>query len=168
MSLPHLFRFLVLTIGLLAATTAWAAKTAPEVRQTGPDTYTITKSASTGWDRDVDAMKAAVLEQAKQFCAAKGKELKILSFTGEKSKIMFARLTSATIVFKALDAGDPELLTPAPTLAPDGTVIAAPAPATPTDGLYSELMKLDDLRKRGVLTDEEFQAQKKKVLDRSK
>jgi hypothetical protein len=34
--------------------------------------------------------------------------------------------------------------------------------------LYTELIKLDDLRKRGILTEEEFQAEKKKVLNRSK
>jgi hypothetical protein len=30
---------------------------------------------------------------------------------------------------------------------------------------YDELMKLEDLRKRGILTDIEFQAQKKKILE---
>jgi hypothetical protein len=43
---------------------------------------------------------------------------------------------------------------------------AKPVPA-PDKGrdLYSELLKLDDLRKRGILTEEEFQAQKKKLLE---
>ena len=47
------------------------------------------------------------------------------------------------------------------------------APAAPverhltTDELYSELVKLDDLRKKGILTDEEFQAEKKKLLSHS-
>ena len=31
--------------------------------------------------------------------------------------------------------------------------------------LYTELMKLDDLRKKGILTDEEFDEQKKKLLE---
>jgi hypothetical protein len=31
--------------------------------------------------------------------------------------------------------------------------------------VYSELMKLDDLRQKGILTDEEFAAQKKKLLE---
>ena len=33
---------------------------------------------------------------------------------------------------------------------------------------YSELLKLDDLRKRGLLTDKEFEQQKKKLLKKSK
>jgi hypothetical protein len=36
-----------------------------------------------------------------------------------------------------------------------------------TDELYNELVKLDDLRKKGILTDDEFQAEKKKLLSRS-
>ncbi len=33
--------------------------------------------------------------------------------------------------------------------------------------LYKELLKLDDLRKREIITDEEFDAEKKKLLDRN-
>lgn len=41
---------------------------------------------------------------------------------------------------------------------------SAPPPATKTD-LYAELLKLDDLRKRGLLTDAEFDAAKRRLLD---
>jgi len=43
--------------------------------------------------------------------------------------------------------------------------------STDTDGtdserdLYAELMKLDELRKKGILTEAEFEAQKKKILE---
>lgn len=46
--------------------------------------------------------------------------------------------------------------TPPATLAP---------PAAPAKDLYTEILKLDELRKRGLLTDAEFDAQKKKLLD---
>jgi len=32
--------------------------------------------------------------------------------------------------------------------------------------LYQELLKLDDLRQKGILTDDEFDAEKKKLLER--
>ena len=32
--------------------------------------------------------------------------------------------------------------------------------------LYTELTKLDDLRKRGILTEDEYTEQKKKLLDK--
>jgi hypothetical protein len=44
---------------------------------------------------------------------------------------------------------------------------APTAPIIPAD-LYNELMKLDDLRKRGILTDAEFEAQKQKLLGESR
>ena len=34
-----------------------------------------------------------------------------------------------------------------------------------TKDFYSELIKLDDLRERGIITDEEFDARKKKILN---
>jgi hypothetical protein len=34
--------------------------------------------------------------------------------------------------------------------------------------IYAELIKLDDLRKRGILTDAEFDAQKKKLLEQKR
>ena len=42
--------------------------------------------------------------------------------------------------------------------------IAAPIPAAEPD-FYDKLLKLDDLRKRGILTDAEFEAEKKKLLE---
>src|SRR5512141_2460044 len=40
------------------------------------------------------------------------------------------------------------------------------APAAGETNKYDELMKLDELRKKGVLTEEEFQAEKKRILGR--
>jgi hypothetical protein len=37
--------------------------------------------------------------------------------------------------------------------------------AQPSEDLYSQLMKLDELRLKGIITEEEFQAQKRKVLE---
>ena len=34
-----------------------------------------------------------------------------------------------------------------------------------TKDIYSELIKLDDLRERGIITNEEFDARKKKILN---
>lgn len=51
--------------------------------------------------------------------------------------------------------------------------VATPSPAEnataspPVNTLYDQLMKLDDLRQRGILTVEEFDIEKKKVLAQS-
>jgi len=42
-------------------------------------------------------------------------------------------------------------------------------PASPaTEQLYSDLIRLDELHKKGILTDAEFETEKKKILSRSK
>jgi hypothetical protein len=38
--------------------------------------------------------------------------------------------------------------------------------AAPPKGLYTELLKLGELREKGLLTNEEFEVQKQKLLQR--
>lgn len=116
----------------------------------GNNTYTITRDAVTVFSRDTGALKDKVKEDAAQFCAAKGKQLKVVDITAEKPRLTTG-YAKARIVFQAVDAVDPNLT-------------SKPA----TVDLYTELIKLDELRKKSILTDEEFQGEKKKVLNRSK
>ena len=125
----------------------------------GNNTFSITRQASSGFARDTEQLKSDVREEATNYCAAQGKQLKIESLTAKKP--MFAMgYASAKIVFKALDANAPELVAPTP-----GSTISEKL--TPTGNLYNDLLKLDELRKRGILTEEEFQSEKKKALSRS-
>ena len=143
----------------------------------GNNTYSITRVARHALDRDIDALKAQAMEDATKFCAARGKQLKVVSVKEEKPWISLGYF-KATIVFKALNAGDPELTAaPAPVgYSPQPTYMASTPPPAPaaapeklvtTGDLYNALMQLDDLRKKGILTDEEFQSEKQKILKRS-
>ena len=51
-----------------------------------------------------------------------------------------------------------------PTAAPAAVLIDVEA--TPPKDLYAELLKLDELRQKGLLTDEEFEVQKRKLLQK--
>jgi hypothetical protein len=172
-SLP-LGRFLSVSL-LCLASSAFASTPAPTPVSLGNNTYSITCEAPNAFHRDLDKLKSDATDLANQFCAEQGKQMKLLSLTGKVP--MFATgYAHAKIVFKALNAGDPEL---AMAVSPEGTLIvpvvpmvAAPAvqaapPRLTTDELYNELVKLDDLRKKGILSDDEFQAEKKKLLSRS-
>jgi Short C-terminal domain len=136
----------------------------------GNNTYSIKVEAKNALHRDVDALRTEANEAAASYCAEHGKELRVVSLT-DKVPTFGLGYAYAKITFKALNPGDPELTAPAPA-APGGPVYVA-APVAPverhltTDELYNELVKLDDLRKKGILTDEEFQAEKKKLLSRS-
>ena len=151
--------------GLMGCTSP--TKVAPEVVPMGNNTFAITCSAENGFTRDTEVLKNQAQRAAADYCAGKGKQLKVVSLTDEKP-LVTTGFVKAKIVFKALDANDPELsgamrAAPAPAASPG---VAEP-PAPPVD-VYTEVMKLDELRKKGLLTDEEFQSEKQKVLRRSK
>jgi hypothetical protein len=163
-----LLAWLALPLGLLAVTCR--ADTNPEIVPLGHDTYALTRWANTGFARNTEKLKAQALEDAAAYCAKLHKELKIVSTTTAKPAVPLTGFASAKVVFKALDASDPELHAPVQTPAP---VVATPAvaenatPRTETDVLYKDLTELDDLRKRGLLTEEEFQAKRKKLVEKS-
>ena len=144
------------------------AKLTPE----GDHTFAAVREAKTTFDRDVERLKTEALADARQYAAAQGKEAKILAVTVKKPWYATG-FPSAKVVFKLLAPGDPELTAP---VTANNPLALAPAPAgAPTvggtgtnDDLYTALLKLDDLRKRGILTEKEFAEEKKKILERSR
>jgi len=154
---------------MLLAPTCWANNYNPQFSEIGQNTVSVTHWAETGFERDTDKLKDLALKDAADYCAKQHKELKVISTTLKRPKVPLTGFAYAKVVFKALASDDPELhasITPIADAASPAAAISA-QPASPTDSLYSDLMKLDDLRKRGILTDEEFQAQKKKRLEKS-
>lgn len=136
----------------------------------GNSTFSITCTAGSAFMRDIDQLKSEATDSASKFCDAQGKVLKSISMKEKKPRFSFGYF-EATLVFMALNPGDPALLPPSAPVAAaaySGMPAAAPAPRTlTTDELVDELTKLDDLRKKGILTEDEFQAEKKKVLSHS-
>ena len=172
MKKPPLLRVLIV-LGVLASGAVRLAAATIVERSDG--SYTATREAATTFNRDVDKLADAAKDDATEFCAKKGLRPKFVSITVDKPWIALG-IPKAVVVFKALEPGDPELADPEPVAVTrkgkkSGKAEAAvggPPPPAPTDELYSALLKLDDLRKKGILTEDEFQAEKKKVLERSK
>ena len=135
----------------------------------GNNTYSMTREGRTAFSRDTDKLREEVTAAAVKFCEGQGKQMRQISITSKLP--MFAMgYPSATIVFMALNPGDPALTGPLPGENSAGTSVTVQRTVTlssSTDDLVSALTKLDDLRKKGILTDEEFQAEKKKILSRS-
>jgi hypothetical protein len=156
-----LLRLLLLIAFVSSACAAWA-ESEPKFESLGDDAYTVTVHATHKFTRNTKKLEAFAIEAAEAFCEKEGKVMKLVSTDDKRGMYGVGGFATATITFKALPAGDPELN------APSAPQASAPLPATPTDSLFSELTKLDELRKRGILTEDEFAAEKKKVLDRSK
>ncbi|HVU35969.1 MAG TPA: SHOCT domain-containing protein [Opitutaceae bacterium] len=161
--------YLVLALGLCAGTARAASLPNPEIVALGQDTYSLTRWADTGFVRNTDKLKEQALEDAAAYCAKLHKELKVVSTSTKHPLVPLTGFAHAKVVFKALDPNSPELHATAAAIDTSSPATMAPAapPRSATDALYDDLMKLDDLRKRGILTDEEFQAQKKKLLEKS-
>jgi hypothetical protein len=149
-----------LAILLGSAPIAQAEPTGPTIVALGDNTYSVFLEANTIFYRKMSSLKAEAMDAASRFCANKGKQMKVLS-VAEDPSIFLMGFISVKVTFKALDAGDPELLAPVPASA-SAEVSVSPAPTR--DDFYAILIKLDDLHKKGILTDEEFEAQKKKIL----
>ena len=150
---------------LLLLGTTLLARAAGAVESLGGNTYAITCEAKTAFNRNIEKLKTEARAAAAKYCADQGKQLKVISFVEEKPGYTLGYF-KAKIIFKALEAGDADLTapeTPVVTAASATTVSGAPLPAVSGD-FYSEMLKLDDLRKRGILTEKEFEQQKKKLL----
>jgi len=158
--LPASALFIALALG--------ASASVSKTESMGDNTYAITRTATSAFDRDVGKFRQEAEQDAAKFCQSQDKVLKVLAVSTDRPHFG-GGFSSAKIVFKALPAGDPALtaVAPAPGVAPS---VAAPAGVLPTfsGDLYAEILKLDDLRKRGLLTDKEFEQQKKKLLKKSK
>ena len=163
-----LFVWLSLSLGFLAAT--GRAATSPEIVSLGHDTYALTRWANTGFTRNTDKLKTQALEDAAAYCATLHRELKVISTTAARPFVPLTGFASAKVVFKALEANDPELHAPVTESIPGTAAPAAvenAASRTDTEVLYKDLLQLDDLRKRGLLTEEEFQAKRRKLVEKS-
>lgn len=76
-----------------------------------------------------------------------------------------AGVTLTGTVVKLAEPGKPSSTSESSTTAKPGST---PLPAAGEQDVYDELMKLDELRKKGILTEQEFQAEKKRILSRQR
>jgi len=124
----------------------------------------ISQTSAGGVFKSMGSLKSDVISRANAFAASKGK-IAIPLAAKESPALPGARMPNFEYQFQLVDKDDPRASGRA--LAPRAdTVVEVKSSNTtaPARDTYSELMKLDDLHKRGILTDAEFQAQKQKLL----
>jgi hypothetical protein len=142
--------------------------TTSNVISTGPDTYMVTSS---GAGFSTASVKENVFEKANKYCEERGLVMVPVSFSSEPGR-MGRNAPSADLTFKALKPGDPRIeemnLTEADQryeVKQDISVSTTESSSKGND-TYTELLKLDELRKKGILSDEEFEAEKAKLLQK--
>ena len=144
----------------------------PSIVQVSPDTYMLSREDHAGIFGSASALKAGVISDANAFAAAQGK-LAIPISTHETPVGVMGKWAKFDYQFRVVDKNDPEARRTS--LVPRADVVIEKTEkifvesrtkdesAKPKD-VYAELIKLDDLRKKGILSEAEFETQKKKVL----
>ena len=162
-------RFAAAIYLLLFATLAIAGD--PEVIQLSPDTYMISRADHGGiFGGGLPKLTVKVIRQANEFAARQGKIAIPLASVEHPMGSGPAQWATFEYQFRVVDKNDPEakrtsLLPSANTVVRIEQTAPPVSPGVaPKPDLYSELIKLDDLRKRGIVTESEFQAQKAKLL----
>lgn len=159
------FKIALLTIASVLA----ACTTTTGVVPIGEDTYMIgTTGKSPGGFTGTEA-KVLAFREASKFCADKNRKVQVVNT--QQADMRFGVNATAELQFMCLTDGDRELARPKLQKTPDQVIQvrnspspeSRPSPAKAVD-VYSELLKLEDLKKRGLLTDSEFEQQKKKLL----
>jgi hypothetical protein len=148
----------------------------PGIVQLSPNTYMLSRDDHAGVFGNLGALKAGVIRDADEFAESKGK-VAVPIASKEHPVGVLGNWASFEYQFMLLDKDDPRAngvsLTPRPDLVIEKTDTINANVHTKDDtekapDLYTELTKLDDLRKKGILTDAEFEAQKQKLLNESK
>ncbi len=111
------------------------------------DIYRVFHQAGSGFV-SLQSIREDAEKRATDFCSRQGKEMQALGERTSSPPYILGNFPKIEICFACLEK----------------KATAKPAQEVSKD-LYTEIMKLEDLRKRGLLTDAEFEAQKKKLLN---
>lgn len=146
--------------------------TNPGVVKIAPDTYFLSRQDSAGIFGSLSALKARVLTEANEYAISQGKVAIPIS-TKEVQLIPGVRFATFDYQFRVVDKDDPEAKRTA--LFPRADIVIEKKEKSTIDinskneshkstGIYDDLVKLEDLRQRGILSETEFREQKQQVL----
>jgi hypothetical protein len=151
-----------------------AACANPTVVQLSPDTYLISKTDKAGIFGNASAMKAKAINEANSFAQSKGKIA--IPISTQDSAMAIGHFASFDYQFRLVDPNSPDAKSTPLIQRPDVVVqkneranvtVENKDVAPKQPDVYTELIKLDDLRKRGIISDSEFESQKAKILSGS-
>lgn len=137
----------------------------------GKDTYMVSMQAATGFSGS-GKLKSKVFKEATEYCKKLNKNLQVVSTWEASPPYILANFPKAEITFMCLDTSDPEYMRPKLKTEADTSIEVningaeqIGKGATSKPDLYSELIKLEDLKKRGLISDSEFEVLKQKLLN---
>ncbi len=135
------------------------------------DTYMASKTSAGGIFVSMGSIKTEVISAANAFAESKGKVA--IPITATATPAAPGRNPSFEYQFRLVDRNSP--LAGGGALLPRADIVIEKSEKISADiqvknerhvDLYTELSKLDDLRKRGIITEEEFTLQKKRLFEK--
>ena len=146
----------------------------PGIVQLSPDTYMLARADRGGIFGNTAKLKASVIQDANEFAASMGKVA--IPLGTNETPLYPGHFATFEYQFRVVDKDDPEAkrthLVPQPDVVIEKNEkidadIKTEKIKSDSPDIYTDLTKLDDLRKRGIITDAEFEVEKAKILNRS-
>lgn len=140
----------------------------PGVIKLSQNTYMISKQDHAGIFGNPASFKADIIQEAHDFAEKQGKVAVPLS--SKETPAAPGRFLQFEYQFRLVDADSPDansdkFLKPRADILIEHKFGSTTLPkSTPGKDVYTQLLKLDDLRSRGILTDAEFTRAKEKLL----
>ncbi len=159
------------TILAIAISTAMSACATSEIVSIGTDSYMIAQSSTGGVFKAMSSLKSEVIQRANEFAETKGKVA--IPIAAKESPAYPGHMPSFEYQFRLVEKHDARAagagLMPRADVVIENKVIATAPASVPEHAkvkpdLYAELVKLDDLRKKGLINEAEFLALKAKLL----
>jgi len=147
----------------------------PGIVKLSPDTYMLSRADRAGIFGNSAALKAGVIKDANEFAESQGKVA--IPLQSHETPVYPGHFATFEYQFRVVDKNDPEAkrtsLVPRADVVVEKTEKISADVRTKDDSekksdLYTEILKLDDLRKKGLITDAEFESQKQRLLTAAK
>lgn len=137
-----------------------------EIVAVGKDTYMVSGWGKSPGGYSGSEVKAAAIKRANEFCSDQNRRAQIVSAT--QRDMTFGVNAIAELQFMCLDGSDADFTRATVRRESDAAVEIRKDVSIRDEkskiSTYDELIKLDELRKRGIITQAEFDAQKAKLL----
>ena len=159
--LPSALISLLLVAGLAGCATS-------DIVPMGTDTYMIAQTSAGGIFKAMSSLKTEVIQRANQFAESKGK-VAIPVASKETPARPGRNMPTFEYQFRLVDKADPRAsgaaLVPRADIVVESKHAYSDKPQTgQRQDVYTELLKLDELKKRGIINEAEFQVQKERLL----
>jgi len=137
----------------------------PGVVQLSPDTYILYGVDKGGIFGNSARLKANVIREANAFAASMGKVA--VPISSAETPMFPGHFATFEYQFRVISSEDPEYKRSGQFIdrgSKSSLGVTVKSERNDSENVYSELIKLEDLRQRKIITEVEFEAQKKKLL----